>query len=435
MKKNLFVSFFATSLALSQAFCMNYSQPNDNKTQQNIERALESYIPPKTVVFGNQPAQDSNQDSNIVKNSFVSSIKNFVKTAVSLGADTTIQFLSIPALLAFFLAIHEFGHYSIAKLFASESNPEIHLFSIASKPALFTIGDLNVHTETLMYSITLMTPLLNSTMEACMIAAGPSAGIFAIYLFFFAKACIQKYKDTKNLKRAFAFACAHGHTPFENLLAQKDLGSWQFLVRLLVTLCSTSMMFDHIVYGFFPLVFANSDLKGDGWRLWQHFFNKDQYFRYSRCEIADEITKNITQDNLLMPIATEYMNKNIFQNQNFIKNIKELISSKGSNWCENLHKKDLRVGKTSNIATSLVSIIGTLAILFKTGNTLTTFMFNEKTVFHAGWNKVVCPTVHVVVSIPSKVIATASAFWSYVSYKINGITPTSTDVVQDKKNQ
>jgi len=430
MKKNLFILFFTISLALSQAFCMNYSQPNDEKEQQNTKKALVLYTPPQTVSLNNQSAQDS----NAIKSSCISSIKKFTKTTVRIGVDTTIQLLSIPALLSFFLAIHEFGHYSVAKLFAPESNPEIHLFSTACKPALFTIGDLSVHTETLMYSITLIAPLLNSTMDACIVAAGPSAGLFAIYLFFFAKTFIQKYKDTKNLRSAFAFARAHGHTPFENILAQKDLSSWQFLVRLFVTFLSTNTMFNHIVYGFFPLA-MEGNLKGDGWRLWQYFFNKDQYFRHSRCELADEIAKNITQNDSFMPIATKYMNKNIFQNQKYIQQIQELISSKGSDWCKNLHKKDLRVGKTSNITMLSFSIIGILALLLKTGNTFSSFMFNEKTIFHAGLNKIIYPTVHVVISIPSQVIATASAFWSYISYKINGITPTTTDEIQDKKNQ
>lgn len=59
-------------------------------------------------------------------------------------------------------------------------------------------------------------------------------------------------------------------------------------------------------------------------------------------------------------------------------------------------------------------LLALILILIKTCNCFCSFMLNEKTIFHALWNRVACPVGRGIKSIPSRL----KSVWSYISQRI-----------------
>ncbi|MCF7800018.1 hypothetical protein K9L05_04095 [Candidatus Babeliales bacterium] len=322
------------------------------------------------------------------------------------------------------MATHEFGHYISAKLLDPASKPIIHLFSNGSlNSPLISIGDLNVHIETLDLSFNLIRPILNSTSTALMTASGPIVGLTSKYLFLFTKTFIQKYKETKNFKNSIVFAFKHGHTPFKNLLKQKNLGSWQFLIKLKTIFRLMLSITEEIFYGFSPIDFQGG---GDGWHLWQKFFNEDRAFKYELCTLVQNNTKielplmGVVDDipvikNLYenstneFPLADQYDKKYIINDIKFMRQIKEFVDKKGNDWC--LNSNDQRLGRGLIVKTYFAFLLSVLFLLHKTSNCFCSFMFNEKTMFHACWNKILRPVGRGVKAFPGRL----KTLWSLLS--------------------
>ncbi len=99
-----------------------------------------------------------------------------------------------------------------------------------------------------------------------------------------------------------------------------------------------------------------------------------------------------------IPLGRQYDDKYI--NEGFIRQVKELVDQKGSGWC--LNSSDQRLGWVSKLGTPIICGMAALLLLLKTSNAFCTFMLNEKTIFHAWWNKIACPVARSIGSIPRR---------------------------------
>ncbi|MFA5075345.1 MAG: hypothetical protein WC436_04560 [Candidatus Babeliales bacterium] len=404
MKKSLLLSILLTAtLIATHAFSMEneYAAQTNNKQNGTPDILVDQII--------------SNPDQKKQQTTLNSKIKMIIKSILQDYIDFKEQSMLFNTFQIFSIAAHEFGHYISAKLLDPNSNPIIHLFSNGSlNPPLFSIGDLNVHKETLDLSFNLIRPILNSTSNALVAVSGPIAGLTSMYFFLFIKTFIQKYRETKNFKNSIVFAIKHYHTPFKNLLVQKNLGFWQFLIRLGTIFKLLFSIIDQTFYGFSPIDVHG----GDGWHLWQHFFNNDRAFKHELCTLAqnntklelplidddiddffviENLSKNSTKE---FPLDDLYVNK-YMNDANFMKQIKEFVDKKGSDWC--LNSNDQRLGKGLILKTTYYfAAMAFYFLLYKTSNCFCTFMFNEKTIFHACWNKILRPVGRGIKAFPVK---------------------------------
>ncbi|KKQ33218.1 MAG: hypothetical protein US49_C0002G0113 [candidate division TM6 bacterium GW2011_GWF2_37_49] len=220
------------------------------------------------------------------------------------------KILFLPCFFLFFqeivILLHELGHAAVAKIFDSNSNPQVYMWhnmfkgTSLSEDNFFNVCGLRFKKNILSNDFSFFAGATtnagndNKWKNVGILLAGGTTTLVLGYLVLFANAIRQKHKETKNLSQSIKFGFTNALTPYKNLFLDKKQSKIDMVVQLVFISIVIKTIIESLLYAYFP-TFSHAD----GSRAWgQIFKGKDQEICIP--DISSECTGQIIFETVIM---------------------------------------------------------------------------------------------------------------------------------------